>query len=275
MDESSLVIKLWAAGTLVALLFVSLVVLLSAMLRKRAIAHQLERENWKLQIEKTAVSARLEERDLLVAEFSREIHDNIGQLATMVRMHLQVLEKQVTDAPQQKTIDGAMTFANALMDSIQHISYSMDGSYIHEEGLFNAIGWQVDQIRSSRAIDIRLESPGTDIPLTVQQALVVYRIAQEAISNVLHHAGASELVIRLHYTDNEFTMDIMDDGKGFDPAVTKSGKVGIRNMEHRAQILGGKLEVKSWLDSGTTVRLVVPLGNNTSEDILRTSVHHE
>lgn len=265
MDESSLVIKLWAAGTLVALLFVSLIVMLSAMLRKRAIAHQLERENWKLQLEKTAVAARLEERDLLVDEFSREIHDNIGQLATMVRMHLQVLEKQVTDAAQQKTINGGMTFANALMDSIQHISYSMDGSYIHEEGLFNAIGWQVDQIRSSHAIDIRLESPGMDMPLNAQQALVVYRIAQEAISNTLSHSGASELVIRLQYTDREFTMDVTDDGKGFDPAITKSGKVGIRNMEHRARILGGKLEVKSRVDAGTNIRLTVPLENNTEE----------
>ena len=270
-DKAIMILMLGVTcSTLLALLF-SFTLVMIDLRHKRKVIKQLKISL----LEKAAIATRLEERELLLDEFKMEVQDNFWQLVLMQHKYLRVSNKFPVTEKQHEIIKGAINCNDAMLVSIQEINYRMDTSLVTQKGLFNAIGWQVDQIRSSHAIDIRLESPGMDMPLNAQQSLVVYRIAQEAISNTLNHSGASELVIRLHYTDREFTMDVTDDGKGFDPAITKSGKVGIRNMEHRARILGGKLEVKSWLDSGTTIRLVVPLGNNTDEDILRTPVHHE
>lgn len=260
MDESPLIIQLWLTGTLVALLLFSLVLTLAILMKRKAHAHRLEKEKWYLEMEKRNIAARLEERDLLMDDFSKEIHDNIGQLTNMVGMYLHVISQQSNDEAQRKTINGAMEFVEAMQESIHKISYSMEGSHIHEDGLFNAIGWQIDHIRSTREdIEIRLESADMDIPLSPNTSMVVYRIAQEAINNALTHSGATEIIIRLHYTQKQFTMEILDDGKGLHQNALNSGKIGIKNMKQRARILAGQLEIRSIPEMGTNLKLMIPI----------------
>src|SRR5690606_31301954 len=120
------------------------------------------------------------------------------------------------------------------------------------------IGWQIDHIRRTHAVEIDLEADEKEIPLTAQQQVVVYRIAQGAINNALAHSQVSHIVIRIHSTERLFILEIVDNGTGISSQEDNAGTMGFGNMMQRAQLLGGRLAVQMAARKGTTVLLEVP-----------------
>lgn len=259
MDNPNLVMMLWMTGTLAVLFLFAWIAALSLLIARKNKAHRLAEECWKLELEKRTLDARMKERELLMNEIYEEVHGDIGQLTNLVRMYLLVIKTQATETSQQQTVEKALAFTDAILDSIQHMSDSMDESSVHDEGLANSIGWLIDQIRSTTKIDVRFETPEMEVQLPRRTELIVYRIAHQAITNVLRHAHATKLNIRIRVNVDAFEMEVSDNGIGFAADQELGHSSGLKNMKLRARILNGDLVVRSDCGVGTIIHFTMPL----------------
>ncbi|MBA7588926.1 Oxygen sensor histidine kinase NreB [subsurface metagenome] len=131
-------------------------------------------------------------------------------------------------------------------------------------GLIAALEWMAEELAKNYGIDVRVEIKGVEQTLPAEVQLLLFRIAQEALSNVRRHAGASKSVVKVEFGDDSIKMTVSDNGKGFElPSRSEdlagTGKLGIIGMHERARLLRGTLEVKSKSGKGTQVVTRIPL----------------
>jgi signal transduction histidine kinase len=131
-------------------------------------------------------------------------------------------------------------------------------------GLAAALGWMAENITGERGIRVSVEVIGAECDLSPETKLVLFRIAQEALTNVKKHSEASKASVKLEYGVDKITMTIADNGKGFELPkrigdLANAGMLGLAGMDERARLLGGIVWVQSKLGAGTTVTVELPL----------------
>jgi two-component system, NarL family, sensor histidine kinase UhpB len=178
---------------------------------------------------------------------ARELHDQVGQALTAAMLRLDRVD-----------IQEAKEGLRAALEEVREIAGRLRPEALDDLGLSNALRALV----ASAARDARLDvTPRIDagLPaLTAEQELVVYRVAQEALTNALRHSGARALRFSLRAESDEVVLTVADDGQGFDPALVSTAS-GIRGMRERALLVRARLEVDSAPGEGTAVRLRTPL----------------
>jgi signal transduction histidine kinase len=137
---------------------------------------------------------------------------------------------------------------------LRSISHTLNTNLITRIGLTDSIDRELEYVRSGRQVKCDLKITGTQFALPPEKELLIFRIAQEAISNILRHAGAKNIHVLLSYESNSFTLSIADDGIGFDPDTLAEGKgIGLINMYERAKILQGTLTIKRAAENGGSI----------------------
>jgi signal transduction histidine kinase len=127
-----------------------------------------------------------------------------------------------------------------------------------EEGLVAALTKQASALSAREGLVIEVQGPDERLPLASGVEQQLYRLGQEALANVVKHARASSATVRIAATADTVSMEVSDDGRGFDPAAVGREHFGLRSMRGRVADLGGRLEVTSALDHGTVLRVEVP-----------------
>ena len=194
-----------------------------------------------------ALRAQEEERFRL----SRELHDETVQELVVAKTALedvlgaegQRARLEFVDAALQRCIDGIRRFCRALRPSV-----------LDDLGLVPALDWLLSDLAGRTGIRIALEVQGDDLRLSPEQELVIFRVAQEALHNVEHHAHASQVVVRLACDPGRLSLEVVDDGCGFDPAHVRQGSLGLAGMQERASLIGAAFDVSS-RPGDTCVRL--------------------
>ena len=213
-----------------------------------------------------SVSARLESiREEERLRIARQVHDELGQILTGVKIHLTLMTDTI-GGREQKGKTGFLQKLERLIDIIddainlvKNISYDLRPLVLEDLGLKEAIEWEASQFEQKTGIECRIKSNG-DPMLVREQATAVFRIFQEAITNVARHASADTIDIRLNSVNGSFVLEIIDDGKGIaGKDVTNPKSLGILGMKERALFLGGELKVAANNGRGTVVGLTVPL----------------
>lgn len=203
------------------------------------------------------VTAREEER-LRVA---REIHDELGQTLTAARMELAMLKK-VWDkgAAVKQKIPAILELIDNSIEDVQRICSELRPRILDHLGLKAAIEWQAKKFTELGGLSCFLDLPDGQISLPSSVATSVFRIFQEALTNIVRHAKASNVRIRLGIEGSSMMLEIHDDGKGI-PAHRISGKdsFGIIGIRERVHELGGRVTFKGVRDKGTTVTITIPL----------------
>jgi signal transduction histidine kinase len=190
---------------------------------------------------------------------SNEIHDNICHTLLLAIIHLQ----RANESEFQPAIRDSIHLLNKTLIELSNLSKTLNGEMIQALGLKSAIQNQIDHINNTRAIKAFLTITGPDAHLKGDVELSLFRIIQEAISNVIKHAGATKLRLLLSFQENHLLLRIQDNGKGFDPLQVKTSCAGIKNMQQRIQLIKGSMEVKSILEKGTTLEFIIPLQKPT------------
>ena len=187
-----------------------------------------------------------------------ELHDNVNQILTVVRIYLSVLNS--AEKIEEITLPKAMDLLDEAMTEIRHLSHNLAVSYKFETGLMATLEDTVANIRIAKGLNVQLSLPARlDDYTTLQQKLVVYRIVQEQLNNIIKHAGAAVVSVKIELTPLELQLTITDDGRGFTPSKTKKG-LGLSNITNRAEALAGKAAVYSEPGKGTRLEVVIPLG---------------
>ncbi len=190
---------------------------------------------------------------------AREIHDDIGATLTAMRFELVSLARQLqghTDAaPRLRAISNLLEQAVAASHRIQHNLRPP----VLDAGLVAALQWLVQSFASRTAIPARFETNREDLPLPAECAAAMYRVAQESLANISKYAQAQRVAVQLFAAPEEVTLEVNDDGVGFDPDMLQGTPgFGIRGLVERARGLGGWAEISSAPGRGTTVMFCVP-----------------
>jgi PAS domain S-box-containing protein len=204
-------------------------------------------------------TVREEER----TRIAREIHDELGSLLVALKMDVTWLDRRLDDRPQLKCKCHSMSrLIDTAVDNVGRIITDLRPSILDHQGLWAALEWQAQEFIDSSELqcDWRLEvDPATAEP-PPPQAMAVFRIFQEMLSNVARHAQASAVRIRIEAAPLQLSIAIHDNGRGAAPAAFESPKAyGVMGMRERAGHFGGTVLVDSAPGQGTCVRLVMPL----------------
>ncbi len=203
---------------------------------------------------------------------AREIHDDVGGSLTALKFDLDWIRKRVPDAAVQQRVASALETVTHAIAASQHIMQNLRPAIL-EQGLVAALQWMTNAFekRTGIACEFRTNAPqvGADDPGTLQLPagvpLVVYRTAQEALTNVSKHAGAARVSVDLSLTGDVLSLEVSDDGRGLGQAdLAKARSFGIRGLHERASTVGGWVELSGRAGCGTTLILSLPLAADES-----------
>jgi signal transduction histidine kinase len=235
--------------------------ILYIVLQKRKQYHQkLERQNLEHQFESQLMQSRLEVQEQSLQYLSEEIHDNIGQVLSVAKLHLYRIGTMANDDAIKDNVKNSQELVTKAIGDLRSLSHTMNGRYILKAGLTESIAKELKYIDSSKNINCNFNIEGTTNHIPEDKELLIFRIIQESISNALKHGNAENLYVTLAYGDSWLKVVVADDGEGFDPEDNdyKCG-LGLNNMHVRAGLLKGKLDIQSEPNKGTTITLELPL----------------
>lgn len=236
---------------------------------KEQTAHLRQQQALTRQLLRRAITAQEDER----ARLSRELHDEIGQVLTALEIGIErlihVLPTDELEALEQLQKMRALT-DQAIIDLRRMITALRPG-VLDELGLIAALDWISAHMLSPLGVNVRLQVEGMDGRLPNEIETVLFRIAQEAMSNVVRHSQAKNLVIRLEKGSDQVTMTLSDDGQGLDltrttPASDSTRGLGLAGMRERASLVRGQVSIESSAGKGTTVQVIIPLPDAAAQD---------
>jgi two-component system, NarL family, sensor histidine kinase UhpB len=200
-------------------------------------------------------------RALLVQEgerrrIARELHDGVGQTLTGVMLQVEGIAPAIPEALREQ-LDELRETAREGIEEVRRIAGQLRPEALEDLGLQSALTAlaTASEEEGNARVERRLER---GLPLSQEQELVIYRIAQEALANVARHADATEVQLRLHRTDQHVILTVRDDGRGLPPGVFPSSH-GVRGMRERAMLIGARLTIIGPPSGGTEVQLSIPL----------------
>jgi signal transduction histidine kinase len=203
------------------------------------------------------VHAQEEERRAL----SRELHDEVGQLMTAVRMSIGNIEMKINGSHPQLTteVDLAKRCASRALRSIRDLAMGLRPTMLDDLGLEDALAWYVRQHSKIYGIPVSLHVHSKLHELTNLQRTCVYRVVQESLNNTAKHARASQAEVALRVDAGTLMLEIRDDGVGFDPGHQVDAGLGLIGMRERIAELGGHIVIDSGDNVGTRVRAQFPI----------------
>jgi len=192
---------------------------------------------------------------------SRELHDDIGQQITAIKLGALALQSETDPGRRDETISEIIAITDQTVAKIRNLSLLLRPPQLDALGLEAALRWQTDVMFRSGAP--RVELSLTALPQRPPQdvELAAFRIAQESLTNVLRHAQATEVRLSLEQRDGWLLLTVYDDGCGFERNF-RAGGLGLATMRERAEQLGGRVDIESGADRGTTVRAQLPLASS-------------
>lgn len=190
---------------------------------------------------------------------AREIHDELGQRLTALKMDISLLRLRFGKDPLLlEKLEEMRVLAEGTISVVRHVASDLRPSAL-DLGLVPAIEWLAQDLESRSDICCRLDLGSEEISMSDAQATVVFRVVQESLTNVARHANASEVVIVLSNVNGQLLLKVQDDGCGFEPnSVIQSRGFGLFGMRERTIGLGGKLQIESAPTRGTTVSIEFP-----------------
>jgi signal transduction histidine kinase len=222
-------------------------------------------------------NARLAEETryvLLASErdrIAREMHDGISQSLFSISLGLELCKKLIArgeDAAVLSRLNELQVHLNDSMAELRRFIYDLRPMKLQELGVAGALDYWIREVTAGRTVRGSLDIEGTPYPISPETEACLYRVAKEATSNVVRHAGARQFHVRLVYLPGSLELSVSDDGKGFDAeAVVDSGLpgsgMGLRSIRERVKREGGQLSVSSSAEAGTTIEVRLPVGDES------------
>lgn len=267
-DFESYLWKMSAISVCLALAITAISIVRVSALERRA-ANQRRRteqaEEELRQLSQQLVQAQEEERKSI----SRELHDEIGQMLTALKMELSNLETFRNDAGDafEKHLNETRMITEQTMRSVRDLAMGLRPSMLDDIGLEPALRWQAQEFSRRSGIPVSVETDGYLEGLTDPVRTCVYRVVQESLTNCARHAEARSVRITIHGSRDRLSLVIQDDGKGFDVAGMGRRGMGLIGMEERIKKLGGTFVISSQSQReprGTVVRMELPTVRETS-----------
>lgn len=207
--------------------------------------------------ENILLQSQLEIQEQTFQTISREIHDNIGQKLSLAKLHLNMLS-YTRISELKKQVQHSVNIISEAVSCLTLLSRSLSSEILLNNGLIKALELEVSQLKKTGIYQAEFSVTGNPVFLDKDTELMLFRMAQEALNNVIKHAETILIDVNLHYTSSKLILKVLDCGKGFDTRKTTTG-TGLHNISKRTAALKGSFSISSTPGAGTTIKIEIPL----------------
>ncbi len=264
MQEEENILIVIVSATIILLLLATFIVLFLFVYQKRMYKHKRHVQKMQEDFKQELVNSKVELQEQVLNSVSEEIHDNLGQMLSVVKLNLVKLGKMASkEEDKTKVIGELKTQVSGVINDMRSISKTLSKDFISDFGLVESLKVELARIKRTGEMDAVLICEGKDtLYLDGQSQIVLFRIAQELINNAIKHAEAKQIKATVTFFDDSLKMTIEDDGKGFDLEAieiknSQNSGNGLRNMKNRVKIIGGVLNLNSIIGKGTNATIEI------------------
>lgn len=246
--KTDLLIAIGASTVVMGLLTV-FVIYFVIIYRKKQRAFEWEREAFK----RALLQTEIEIKEQTLSNISRELHDNLGQMASLIKINLNLALPNLQEEDQSKILV-SLDLLKQLIQDIKSLSVSLKGENLARFGLLKMIEKDIERYEKIGGLKIKLIADAHLPKFETADEIFLYRMSQEIFNNTLKHAHASEVEMRMSYDNEIFEMHIADNGCGFDTTQKKNGS-GLLNLRERCEIIDANLSMESKVNQGTAIKI--------------------
>jgi len=246
--------------TIFILVMVTFIIIILFFLQKKQRGFTNDLLAAKANYERELYKAQLEIQEQTFQEIAREIHDNVGQILSLAKLGLGTLDLEKKDESKESILEISDILEKALED-LRHLSRTMNADIIKKGGLKKSIEMQLGYIQRGGKFNIHFAVNGEHVSLDETKEIILFRIVQEAVNNIIRHSKASDICISLCYSKEVLILQIKDNGRGFNLDERISGPhhiSGIYNMQHRAKLIEAEFKMESKIGNGTSITVNTP-----------------
>lgn len=245
-------------GTFLVLFFVLAITLLFGLFNKKNQLHKKEKQIILANFNQALLQSQLEIQEQTFNSISEEIHDNVGQILSLTKVQLNIIEQgELLNKPLLG--DAKENISKALTD-LRDIAKGLSSERIRNIGLVKAVEQEAQRINRSGFLHLQFSTIGIEQDIDQQKKLILFRVIQECLQNIIKHAAAINVTIQFNFHPSQIFIEIKDDGKGFDFQLEQKAYhgLGLSNIFKRIELIGGHAAINSQLKEGTKVKLVIP-----------------
>ena len=210
-------------------------------------------------VTRDAVRRVVEAQELERRRLARELHDETGQALTSILLGLKPLERSAESEETLAAVDAVRELVVSTLQDVRRLAVELRPTALDDFGLAPAVQRLADTFREQSGLQVDLESQLGEERLPSEVETALYRVVQEALTNIVKHADAGRVSILLSRKDGSVVAVVEDDGSGFDPGASREDALGLAGMRERAALVGGRLQIESAVGAGTTLVAEVPL----------------
>jgi two-component system NarL family sensor kinase len=247
--------------TIVLLILICFIVLFLFLYRSRQIKHQAEIKRVEDRYHQEILKSQLEISEQTLKNVSEEIHDNVGQVLSFAVLHLSALDFSNREHAEAKVENITSLLKKAVTD-LRNLSKTLDYENIEAVGLPALVRFQLELLEKTGLYTIAFTLSGSEKRLSASREIILYRIIQECLNNIVRHAAAGHVEVDMTYKEDELLLEIKDNGKGFEPVAKEETKsplgAGLKNISKRAGLIKAKLDIERVQPTGTSIKLTIP-----------------
>lgn len=222
--------------------------------------HIQEKFRMQKQFENTLLQSQLEVQEQTRQYIAEELHDNAGALSSLIKINLSLIEQAASDEKRTALITDTKALVKTLILDLKQLAIGLNTSVIKNQGFVNAISAEVERIQKLQLFPLHFSVTGEEKELGEDRQLILYRICQELLHNIVKHAQPATAKLSLEFGEQQLSIRLSDDGIGFVPeeALRKPGASGMTNLNNRARLIGGSLYLNSTPGKGTFCSIQIP-----------------
>lgn len=256
--QAAQIYLLIAIGVVTMLVMAGAIILFVVFYQKRMIQEQMKRQVMEFEFQQKMLQAELQSQESERRRVAADLHDSIGGMLSTIRVGFFTISKLL---PDPKQIDQTKQMLDDTISSVRRISQDLMPATLEKFGLTQALSELCDRFQGTSGTPVSFLDNGAYKGLETNKELMVYRIVQELLNNSIKHAQASKITVSFS-TNHDLKVSVEDDGKGFNPDVSateaKTVGLGLFNVQTRARILGGSIEIDRSRKKGSKTTLTVP-----------------
>ena len=235
----------------------------SQLKRMASEKEQLLKELQKKEAElRRALQRAVEYQEAERKRISRELHDEVGQALTSILIRLKALEDETDTETIAERLDGLRYLTSESIEELRRLAVDLRPAILDHLGILPALRWYIQQLADQSELTIQFIGPEKIERLPEETELVLYRVAQEGLTNAIRHSKASQVEVVLEQSAHVLRLRVVDNGKGFDPQNLDRG-LGLVGIHERVELLKGKCGVDTMPGEGTRLWVEIPLPEGT------------
>ncbi len=244
-------------GSIILLLLSVFIISFVFKYRQAQLNMILERQN----LQHAKLKAEVEIREYTLNYVSKELHDNLGQIASVLKINLTLIAREnIHSSPR---LYESQDLIQKLINEIKSVSKSLNSGNVLKIGLTKALENDIARVNKTGVLSIKFNAPGELPMLTKETELLLYRMCQEALNNILQHSKATCGFINFINNQHKLHIQIIDNGVGFDVQKVENNSLGLANFKERCKFIGADYSLFSNPGHGTRIEIILPIKNHS------------